>query len=51
MTDFSDFIVFADESGDHGLTSIDPQFPVFASSFACLIRHHIPMKSNRRLGG
>lgn len=36
MTKFSDFIVFADESGDHGLTSIDPQFPVFALVF-CLI--------------
>lgn len=30
---FSDFIVFADESGDHGLASIDPQFPVFALVF------------------
>jgi hypothetical protein len=27
--DFSDYIVFADESGDHGMESIDPQFPVF----------------------
>lgn len=30
---FSDYIVFADESGDHGLVSIDPQFPVFALVF------------------
>jgi hypothetical protein len=30
MAEFSDFIVFADESGDHGLMSIDAQFPVFA---------------------
>jgi hypothetical protein len=30
---FSDHIVFADESGDHGLVSIDPQFPVFALVF------------------
>jgi len=37
MTDYSDFIVFADESGDHGLRSIDPEFPVFALTF-CLIR-------------
>ena len=28
----SDYIVFADESGDHGLVSVDPQFPVFAWS-------------------
>jgi len=33
MTDFSDYIVFADESGDHGLVSIDPQFPVFSLVF------------------
>ncbi len=36
MTDYSDFIVFADESGDHGLDSIDPQFPVFALAF-CIV--------------
>lgn len=35
MPDFSDYIVFADESGDHGLASIDSQFPVFALVF-CL---------------
>jgi hypothetical protein len=35
MPDFSDFIVFADESGDHGMVSIDAQFPVFALVF-CL---------------
>ena len=33
MQEFSDFIVFADESGDHGLVSIDDQFPVFALVF------------------
>lgn len=35
--DFSDFIVFADESGDHGLASINRQFPVFALAF-CVVR-------------
>jgi hypothetical protein len=30
---FSDYIVFADESGDHGLVTVDPQFPVFALVF------------------
>lgn len=30
---FSDFIVFADESGDHGMERIDPQFPVFSLVF------------------
>jgi len=36
MADFSDFIVFADESGDHGMVSIDPQYPVFALTFCAL---------------
>lgn len=34
---FSDFLIFADESGDHGLVSIDEQFPVFALVF-CIVR-------------
>lgn len=33
MTDFSDYIVFADESGDHGLKTINEQFPVFCLDF------------------
>jgi hypothetical protein len=32
----SEFIVFVDESGDHGLETIDPQFPVFVLAF-CLL--------------
>ena len=32
---FSDYIVYVDETGDHGLVSIDPQFPVFGLVF-CL---------------
>jgi hypothetical protein len=34
---YSDYIVYVDESGDHGLTSIDPQFPVFVLAF-CIFR-------------
>lgn len=33
---FSDYIVFVDESGDHSLSSIDPEFPVFSLSF-CVV--------------
>ena len=33
----SDFLVFVDESGDHGLQRIDPEYPVFVLVF-CLIR-------------
>lgn len=35
IDDFSDYIVFVDESGDHNLTSIDEYYPVFVLSF-CL---------------
>jgi hypothetical protein len=36
MTEFSDYIVFVDESGDHGMSSIDQAFPLFVLS-CCLI--------------
>lgn len=31
--EYSDYIIYVDESGDHSLTSIDPTFPVFALDF------------------
>jgi len=37
MSDFSDFIVYVDESGDHSLTSIDKGYPIFVLSF-CVFR-------------
>jgi len=37
LPEFSDFVVYADESGDHGMVSIDPQYPVFALTF-CVMR-------------
>ena len=37
MTDFSDYIVYVDESGDHGLKTIDPNYPVFVLAF-CIFR-------------
>src|SRR5262245_16434139 len=33
---FSDYLIFADESGDHGLTSINPENPVFVLVFCIL---------------
>lgn len=33
MADFGDYIVYVDESGDHSLTAINPQNPVFALVF------------------
>lgn len=37
LADFSDYIIFADESGDHGLTSINPENPVFVLAF-CIFK-------------
>lgn len=37
MAPFSDYIVYADESGDHGLVSLDPDYPVFVLCF-CLFQ-------------
>jgi hypothetical protein len=36
LVEYSDYLVFVDESGDHHLTRIDPQFPVFVLLFAIL---------------
>lgn len=33
MPEFSDYIVFVDESGDHGLATIDPNYPMFVLAF------------------
>lgn len=37
MGNQSDYIVFVDESGDHGVDTIDPDYPVFVLSF-CVFR-------------
>lgn len=34
--EYSDYLVFVDESGDHNLVHIDPQFPVFVLLFAII---------------
>lgn len=34
---FSDYIVYVDESGDHGLITIDPSYPVFVLVF-CIFK-------------
>ena len=34
---FSDYIVYVDESGDHGMESMDPSFPIFVLAF-CVFR-------------
>jgi len=38
--EMSDYIVYVDESGDHSLTSIDPEYPVFVLAFCIFQKHH-----------
>lgn len=35
--DFGDYIIYVDESGDHSLTSVDPNYPIFSLAF-CIFR-------------
>lgn len=38
--EFSDFIVYVDESGDHSLTSIDANYPIFVLAFCIFYKDH-----------
>lgn len=40
MQDFSDYIVFVDESGDHGLERINPKYPLFVLAFCIFRKDH-----------
>ena len=37
---FSDYVVYVDESGDHSLTSINPDFPIFVLAF-CVFHNRL----------
>ncbi|MCC4609696.1 DUF3800 domain-containing protein [Xanthomonas cannabis] len=37
---YSNYIVYVDESGDHGLESIDPNYPVFVLAFCVFHKRH-----------
>ncbi len=37
---FSEFVVYVDESGDHSLTSIDSDYPVFVLAFCIFYKKH-----------
>ena len=41
---FSDFIVYVDESGDHGMQTLDPAYPVFVLSFCVFYKKHYSEK-------
>lgn len=38
MSGFCDYIVYADESGDHGIASIDAHYPIFVLTFALVAK-------------
>jgi hypothetical protein len=38
--DFSNFVVYVDESGDHGLVSVDSNYPVFVLAFCVFYKGH-----------
>lgn len=37
---FSKYVVYVDESGDHGLENIDPNYPVFVLAFCVFHKNH-----------
>lgn len=41
---FSDYIVYVDESGDHSLASIDPDYPVFVLALCVFHKRHYAEK-------
>ena len=45
---FSDYVVYVDESGDHSLTSINPDFPIFCFGFLCVSQTPLQRNDNSR---
>lgn len=41
---YSDFIVYVDESGDHGMQTVDANYPVFALAFCVFYKGHYSEK-------
>jgi hypothetical protein len=37
---FSKYVVYVDESGDHGLESVDPNYPIFVLAFCVFYKTH-----------
>lgn len=38
---FSDFIVYVDESGDHGIRTMDPDYPIFVLAFCVFKKEEV----------
>ena len=41
---FGKYIVYVDESGDHGMTAIDPDYPIFVLAFCIFHKRHYAEK-------
>jgi hypothetical protein len=41
---FSNFIVYVDESGDHGMQKVDPNYPIFVLAFCVFHKRHYSEK-------
>jgi hypothetical protein len=41
---FSDYVVYVDESGDHSLASVDPEYPVFVLALCVFHKRHYSEK-------
>jgi len=41
---FSNYVVYVDESGDHGLGTVDPSYPVFVLAFCVFHKGHYAQK-------
>lgn len=41
---FSDYVVYVDESGDHSLASIDPDYPIFVLALCVFHKRHFSEK-------
>ncbi len=47
---FSSFVVYVDESGDHSLESVDPNYPVFVLAFCVFHKGHYAQKARTKTG-
>ncbi|MDG1293240.1 MAG: DUF3800 domain-containing protein [Pseudomonadales bacterium] len=44
INDYSDYIVYVDESGDHSLHNVDPNYPIFVLAFCIFQKKHYSEK-------
>ena len=43
-SEFSDYIIYVDESGDHSLERVDPEYPIFVLAFCIFNKQHYVSK-------